>query len=258
MTKKGEDIQEQLLHFLERNPDGLHVGALQKLINVSRNSIYRYLDVLVYRGLVKKIKDERTWQLIEPIRPQTIYGFQYQAVLQGFAEIDPSHWNIQTDLGQKNFKRLGEYIFPKMKLQPLNVAALKTQTHHMDDIIEYILKLVQEASTIEKFKYVLKLDNNGFPDSETSLAAILSFEGGFVETDPVVGNGFAQYYIIAGLIQAAAEKTITPIYGGRVVVDVLNYNEMHQLVNLGVYLFFDKENPFIDPRYTKKEIEEKK
>ncbi|MHA1745930.1 MAG: helix-turn-helix domain-containing protein [Promethearchaeota archaeon] len=253
MTKKGEDIQEQLLHFLERNPDGLHVGALQKLIQVSRNSIYRYLDVLVYRGLVKKIKDERTWQLIEPIRPQTIYGFQYQAVLQGFAEIDPTHWDIKTDQGEKNFKLLGEYIFPKMKLQPLNVAVLKKQTHHMDDIIEYILKLVQEASTIEKFKWVLKLDKNGFPDAETSLAAILSFEGGFVETDPVVGNGFAQYYIIAGLIQAAAEKTITPIYGGRVVVDVLNYNEPHQLVNLGVYLFFNKENPFIDPRYAKNE-----
>ena len=252
MTKKGEDIQEQLLHFLERNPDGLHVGALQKLIQVSRNSIYRYLEILTLRGKVKKLPD-RTWQLIEPIRPQTIYGFQYQAVLQGFAEIDPDHWDIKTDLGRKNFKMLGEFIFPKMKLQPLNVTALKKQTHHMDDIIEYILKLVQEASTIEKFKWVLKLDKNGFPDAETHLAAILSFEGGFIKTDPVVGNGFAQYYIIAGLIQAAAEETITPIYGGRVIVKVLNVYEQHQLVELGVYLFFDRENPFIDPRYVKKE-----
>jgi DNA-binding HxlR family transcriptional regulator len=252
MTKKGEWIQDQIIHYLERNPDGLRVGKLKRLLDVSRNSIYRYLEELQMRGLIKKCEDNY-WQLKEPIKPQTIFGFQYQAVLQGLKAIGGEEWSIDTVEGKNNFKELGRFLLPHMKLPDIDVDALKQQTHKMDDIITYLFNLVQEAITVENFTFHPKWNENGFPNPRTHLAALIEFSGGYVSSDPVVGNGFAHYYILAGMIEEAARQLIPKIYGGSVEVNVIKEDVERQLVDIGFYVIFDEKTPYIDPQ-TKKEI----
>ncbi len=253
MTKKGEEIKEKILYLLERNPDGLRIGSLQKLLEVSRNSVYRYLEVLQLRGLVQK-KSDKTWQLKEPIKPQTILGYQYQAILQGLKEIGGQNWDIETPEGRENFKKIGQFVYPKLKIPEPNVPKLKEQPHQLEEVIRYLLKLLKEASTVEKSRYISHLSSEGFPNSTTHLAALIEFEGGYVASDPVQANGFSHYYIMAGITEAAITATITPIYGGRISVEVLKIDEERQLVDMGVYVFFDKKTPYIDPRSGQKII----
>ena len=126
MTKKGKDIQEKILRILDRNPDGLRIGQLQrvlkekeKLDKVSRNSVYRYLDLLEMKGSVCKQPD-KTYKLKERIRPQTIYGFQYQAILQGLRIVGGEKWDIKTKEGRDTFKKLGKITYPMMKFPDLS------------------------------------------------------------------------------------------------------------------------------------------
>ena len=135
----------------------------------------------------------------------------------------------------------------------LDLERLRQKTHYLQDIIEYGMKLVEEASSVEPFKTSFSLDDNGFPNENTNIAAIVSFHGGYVQTSKVKGNGFAHYYIIAGIIEANMEQIIPTIYGGRVVVDVIKMDEENQNVELGLFVYFDKETPFIDP-YSKRRI----
>ena len=253
MTKKGEEIKEKVLYLLERNPDGLRIGSLQKLLDVSRNSVYRYLEVLQLSGLVQKNND-KTWQLKEPLKPQTILGYQYQAILQGLKEIGGAIWDINIPEGKENFKKIGRYVYPKLKIPEPNILRLKEQPHQLDEIIRYLLKLLKEASTVEKSRYISHLTGDGFPNPATHLAAIVEFEGGYVASDPVEDNGFGHYYIIAGITEAAISATITPIYGGRISVEVLKIDQERQMVDVGVYVFFDKKTPYIDPRSGQKII----
>ncbi len=245
MTKKGELLSEKILSILDRNPDGVRIGTFQTLLNCSRNTIYRYLDELQDRGVVKK--HAKIYLLTRPLKPQTILGYQYQALLQGLKLVGGGAWDIDTDLGKQNFKKLGYTLLPKMKKSKINLENLKAQTHRLQDIVHYMLKLLEEVSTVEKFEYILKLDKNGFPDPN-HLAAIISYEGGYTQTDPVEGNGFAHYYIIIGLIEAAGNLVISPIFGGRLVADVLKIDFQRQIVDIGLYMFFDTKNPYIDPK----------
>ncbi|WP_457558523.1 helix-turn-helix domain-containing protein [Candidatus Harpocratesius sp.] len=253
MTKKGEQIQSQILRFLERNPDGLRIGQLTELLGVSRNSVYRYLDILVENDLVRK-QSNKLWVLTTPLKPQTILGYQYQALLQGLCHIGGNLWDIKTEIGRSNFKELGKWISPRMKESTkLDLEELKQKTHFLQDILEFGMKLVDEASSVEQFTTSFSLDANGFPNENTNLAAVVSFQGGYVQTSKVQGNGFAHYYIIAGIIERSMEQIIPAIYGGRVYVDILNMDEENQHVELGLYVIFDKITPFIDP-YTKRRI----
>ena len=118
----------------------------------------------------------------------------------------------------------------------------------MDELMEYSLKVLQEASTVEQFRLTTKLNKDGFPDPDTRLASVISFEGGYVASDPVLGNGFAHYYIIAGMIEAFTQKYICNIYGGRTRVDILKIEEDRQIVDLGVYMIFDSKTPYVDPK----------
>ena len=113
------------------------------------------------------------------------------------------------------------------------------------------MKILKEASSFEKTHYFSKVDDEGFPDPLTNIIGIIQFEGGYVKSESVEGNGYSHYYIISGVIEAALEASFLPIFGGRVVVDVLKLDEERQLVDLGVYVFFDKKTPFTDPKYTK-------
>jgi len=246
-TRKGIIIQEKILYYLERNPDGLRIGVLQNLIEVSRNSIYRYLDILEMKGLIYKMSD-KTWVLKEPLRPQTIPGYQYQAILEGIKDIGGSFWDIETTEGKKNFKELGKKIAPKMKLPDVDLDKLRQMAHYTPKILEYTQKLLQEMSTVERFNYESKLNDSGFPDPLTKLAGIITFEGGYIASDPVTANGFAHYYILAGAFEQVANKWISILYGGRTIVEVLKINEENQIVDLGVYTIFDKKTPYIDPR----------
>jgi len=253
VTKKGEQIKEQILRYLERNPDGLRIGQLTNLLGVSRNSVYRYVQELEENGKIKK-HHPKIWRLTKPFKPQTILGYQYQALLQGLRRIGGEMWDIKTENGRNNFKNLGKYISPRMKeSSKLDLERLRQKTHYLQDIIEYGMKLVEEASSVEPFKTSFSLDDNGFPNENTNIAAIVSFHGGYVQTSKVKGNGFAHYYIIAGIIEANMEQIIPTIYGGRVVVDVIKMDEENQNVELGLFVYFDKETPFIDP-YSKRRI----
>ena len=247
MTKKAEKIQEKILRILDRNPDGLRIGHLQKILDVSRNSVYRYLDLLEMKGSICKQPD-KSYILKERIRPQTIFGFQYQAILQGLQMVGGDKWDISKPEGKQTFKELGKITYPKMKFPNLSKDAdFKKQTHHLSDIIDKTLELLQETLPVEKFKKDLRLDKNGFPDKRTNLAAIISFEGGYVLSESVVGNGFAHYYIIAGLFEMWFEHLIPPIYGGRTIVDVIKIDNEHQIVDLALYAIFDEKTPFIEP-----------
>ncbi len=247
MTKKGERIKEELLSYLERNPDGMRVSDLQNLIDVSRNSIYRYLGELEKDELVEK-DENKLWSLTEPIKPKTIPGYHYQAILKGLKELsEKGEWDINTKNGQENFKKLGRFIFPYLKVPEIDIESLKDQNHHMDDIMEYATKLMQEAATVEDSYFESKMDSNGFPNPDSRLAAMISFKGGYIASDPVDGNGFGHYYILAGLVEAFAEKVIKPIYGGRCICNVLKIEERRQIVDLGVFMIFDKQDPYIDP-----------
>ncbi len=245
MTKKGEKIQEKILRILDRNPDGLRIGHLQKILDVSRNSVYRYLDLLEMKGSICKQSD-KTYVLKERIRPQTIFGFQYQAILQGLCIVGGSKWDIKTKEGKQNFKELGKITYPMMKFPDLSKnEEFKNQPHHLSDIIENTLKVLQDTLPVEKFKDDIRLDEKGFPDKQTNLAAIISFEGGYVLSEDVIDNGFAHYYIIAGLFEMWFEKLIPPIYGGRTVVDVIKIDREHQIIDLAFYVIFDEKNPYI-------------
>ena len=52
---------------------------------------------------------------------------------------------------------------------------------------------------------------------------------------------------MAGIIEAAVDATVTPIYGGRVTAKVLTTDEDNQIVDIAVYVFFDRKTPYIDP-----------
>lgn len=247
MTKKGERIQSEILHYLERNPDGLRIGRLTDLLQASRNSVYRYLDDLEQQGLIKKLSS-KLWVLTQPIKPTTILGYQYQALLQGLCDIGGNRWDISNPEGQENFKKLGVYIFPKMKnANKINIPQLKQQNHRLQTIIEYCLNLVEELSSVEQHSYMSKLTPEGFPDPDTNLAGVINLQGGYVQSDRIEGNGFAHYYIIAGIIEASLERVIPLIYGGRILVKVQTIDESMQLITLSLYVFFNKETPFIDP-----------
>jgi Mn-dependent DtxR family transcriptional regulator len=245
MTKKGENIQDKILRILDRNPDGLRIGQLQKLLEVSRNSVYRYLDLLEMKGSICKQSD-KTYKLKERIRPQTIYGFQYQAILQGLQMVGGDKWDIETKEGRQTFKNLGKKIYSMMKFPDLSKNEnFKKQAHHLTDIITSTLKVLQDTLPVERFTYDLRLDKDGFPDNkQTNLAAIISFEGGYVLSEKVRNNGFAHYYIMAGLFERWIEKLIPPIYGGRTIVDVIKIDEDHQIIDLALYAIFDEKTPF--------------
>lgn len=248
MTKKGELIKDHIVRLLERNPDGLRVGRLTELLDVSRNSVYRYLNILKEEGLICKL-DTKLWVLTNPIKPQTILGYQYQALLQGLKQIGGEFWNIELEEGRHNFKELGKYISPKMKgTAILDLEKLKQQNHHLQDIIAFGMKLIDETSSVENYNFHYKLDSNGFPLENTHLAGLVTFKGGYVQSAKVRGNGFAHYYIIAGIIEASFDRIIPEIYGGRVVVDLLKMDEVEQSVDIGLFVIFDKETPFIDPK----------
>jgi hypothetical protein len=253
MTKKGEEIKEKILYLLERNPDGLRIGSLVKLIHVSRNSVYRYLEVLQLSGYIHKTSG-KIWKLKNPLKPHTILGYQYQAILQGLKIVGGESWDITTMEGKENFKKIGRYVFPKLKIPDLNIEKLKAKSHQLEQVISHNLKLLREASTVEKARYISHLTDDGFPNPNTHLASIVEFEGGYVSSDPVKENGFGHYYIIAGIMEAAVDATIPPIYGGRVTCEVLKYDEDRQIVDIGVYVFFDKKNPYIDPHSGQKII----
>jgi len=235
MTKKGENIQDKILRLLDRNPDGLRIGQLQKLLEVSRNSVYRYLDILEMNGSICKQSD-KNYILKEPIRPQTIYGFQYQAILQGLQMVGGDKWDISSKEGKQTFKKLGKMTYPMMKFPDLSKnETFKNQIHHLKEIVETTLK-------------VLRLDKDGFPENkQTNLAAIISFEGGYVLSEKVKKNGFAHYYIMAGLFEMWFENLIPPLYGGRTIVDVFKTDEERQIVDLALYVIFDNEAPFTGP-----------
>jgi len=245
MTKKGESIQEKILQILDRNPDGLRIGQLQKLLEVSRNSVYRYLDLLEMRGTICKQPD-KSYKLKERIRPQTIYGFQYQAILRGLKIVGGDKWDIAKPEGKQSFKELGKITYPMMKFPDLTKDDnFKKQSHHLSDIIETTLKVLQETLPVETFKDDIRLDKDGFPDKLTNLAAIISFEGGYVLSEDVTKNGFAHYYIVAGLFEKWFEELIPPIYGGRSIVDVIKIDEDRQIIDLALYVIFDEKNPYI-------------
>ncbi len=248
MTKKGEHIQDKILRILDRNPDGLRIGQLQKLLEVSRNSVYRYLDLLEMKGSICKQTD-KTYILKERIRPQTIYGFQYQAILQGLQMVGGDKWDIETKEGKQTFKELGKITYPMMKFPDLSKNEnFRKQSHHLEDIIEKTLKVLQETLPVERFKFDLRLDKDGFPDNkQTNLAAIISFEGGYILSEKVKKNGFAHYYFVAGLFERWFGKLIPPIYGGRTIVDVIKIDEGRQIIDLALYVIFDEKSPFIAP-----------
>ncbi len=246
MTKKGQEIQEQILHYLDRNPDGLRIGVLQKLIGVSRNSIYRYLEELETRTLIEKQPD-KLWKLKTPLKPKTIPGYQYQALFQGLKEVGGEDWSIETEEGRKKFRELGKIMFNSMKLPSIDVPALKQKTHHITEIMDYAVKLIEEAATVETYKLEPKMNKNGYPDKDTHLMAIITLEESYVSSDPVTGNGYAHYYIHAGIVEEFAQKVISGIYGGRCRCDVLKIDEANQSVDMALYLFFDSETPFLDP-----------
>jgi len=245
MTKKGELIQEKILQILDRNPDGLRIGQLQKLLDVSRNSVYRYLDLLEMRGSICKQPD-KSYILKERIRPQTIYGFQYQAILRGLKIVGGNKWDISKPEGKQSFKELGKFTYPMMKFPDLSKDDnFKKQSHHLSDIIETTLKVLQVTLPVETFKDDIRLDKKGFPDKLTNLAAIISFEGGYILSEDVIENGFAHYYIVAGLFERWFENLIPPIYGGRTIVDVIKIDEERQIIDLALYVIFDEKNPYI-------------
>lgn len=265
MTKKGEKIESQIIRLLERNPDGLRIGRLTELMEVSRNSVYRYLHALEFKKIVIRLPETKLWALTHPIQSKTILGYQYQALLQGLRKIGGNFWDIDTDEGKIHFKELGRYISPKMKGSTLvDLAELKNKTHYLQDIIEFGMKLVDEASSVEQYRIEFKLDEQGYPTELTNLAGVITFSGGYVQSDKVKGNGFAHYYIIAGIIEASLDRVIPEIYGGRVVVDIHTMDDSDQRVDLGIYIIFDKETPFIDPQsrrkipFPQKEIRQRK
>ncbi|MHA1645933.1 MAG: hypothetical protein ACTSVL_00015 [Promethearchaeota archaeon] len=253
MTKKGEEIQEKILRILDRNPDGLRIGQLQKLLKVSilkvsRNSVYRYLDLLEMKGSICKQSD-KTYALKERIRPQTIYGFQYQAILQGLQMVGGDKWDISTKEGKETFKKLGKLTYPMMKFPDLSKNEnFKNQIHHLKEIVETTLKVLEDTLPVERFTFDLRLDKDGFPENkQTNLAAIISFEGGYVLSEKVKKNGFAHYYFISGLFERWFEKLIPPFYGGRTVVDVFKIDEDRQIIDLALYVIFDNEAPYKGP-----------
>jgi predicted DNA-binding transcriptional regulator len=247
MTKKGLHITERILYYLERNPDGLKIGTIQKLIDVSRNSVYRYLETLELRGLIAKLPS-KLWILKSPIKPRTIPGYLYQEILQGLKEIGQETWDIETDEGKEKFKLLGKIISPHMKFPKINLDELRNRAHHQQEIIDYTIKIVKEATTVENFKFVMKLTQDGYPDPDTNLAALITFEGGYIASDPVSENGFAHYYILAGIFEEFANKIISAVYGGRTIVNIIKIDEENQIVDLGVYIRFNKKHPYIDFR----------
>jgi len=248
MTKKGENIQDKILRLLDRNPDGLRIGQLQKLLEVSRNSVYRYLDILEMNGSICKQSD-KNYILKEPIRPQTIYGFQYQAMLQGLQMVGGDKWDISSKEGKQTFKKLGKMTYPMMKFPDLSKnETFKNQIHHLKEIVETTLKVLEDTLPVERFTFDLRLDKDGFPENkQTNLAAIISFEGGYVLSEKVKKNGFAHYYIMAGLFEMWFENLIPPLYGGRTIVDVFKTDEERQIVDLALYVIFDNEAPFTGP-----------
>ena len=129
MTKKGDQIESQIIRLLERNPDGLRIGRLTNLMEVSRNSVYRYLHVLETKNIVDRLPETKLWALINPNSPKTILGYQYQALLQGLRKIGGDFWNIDTNEGKLHFKELGRYISPKMRGSTLvDLEKLKRKT----------------------------------------------------------------------------------------------------------------------------------
>lgn len=253
MTKKGEDIKRRILNLLERNPNGLTVTSLQKLLKISRNTIYRYLEAISLEGLINQT-DSKMWILKEPIKPHTIPGYQYQAVFEGLKRIGGAIWDIKTDEGKNQFKELGKSIYKDMKFPRIDIGELQRRAHRIAEIYDYSIRLVQEAGTVERFKIESKLTKDGFPDPVSRLAGIVTFEGGYIASQPVIGNGFAHYYILSGVLEVYANEVISKIYGGRTIVNVIKIDEEKQIVDLGLYVIFDKETPYIDPKTLQKRV----
>ena len=252
-TKKGQKVVDKLIMLMERNPNGLNVTSLQKLINVSRNTIYRYLEQLQMEGRVI-MQPDHLWILKEPSKAKTIFGHQYQAILHGLHKIAGAEWDIKTEDGQNKFKELGKAIYAEMKMPTMDVEEIRRHAHRSPEIFSYALRLIQESGTVEKFKLENKLNKEGFPDPVSRLAAIITFEGGYVASEPVTENGFAHYYILAGVFEVYANRIISQIYGGRTVVNVIKIDPENQIVDLGIYVIFDSKTPFIDPKTLQKRV----
>jgi predicted Zn-ribbon and HTH transcriptional regulator len=248
MTVKGKMIREKIKSILERNKDGITVMSLKEIIGVSRNSIYKYLTELENEKVIKK--ENNKWFLSRPIKPKTIPGYQYQAILEGFKDVDPEHWDISTKTGRKNYIMVGHSIYDKLKYPEIDIERLKNKLHKFDEILEISQRMMKEAVTGETDVEIKTLiSESGYPDPDNRLAALITFEGGYVASEPVKGNGFAHYYILAGVIEAFIEKIIISIYGGRCKVKVINkkFEDDNQSIDLGVFIIFDKKTPFIDP-----------
>ena len=253
VTKKGQNVINQITQALEVNPAGLSITTLHSILRISRNTLYRYLNMLEEQNVLL-LQENHLWKLKESSKAKTIFGHQYQAVFHGLSKIGGQEWDISTEIGQKHFKNLGKAIYDEMKIPKINAEELKKQSHHLQNLFQYAMRLIQEAGTVERFNIESKLDKEGFPDPETRLAAIVTFEGGYVASEPVRGNGFAHYYILAGEFEVFANEIISLLYGGRTIVKVLKKDEENQIVDLAIYVIFDAKTPYIDPKTGQKRV----
>ena len=80
MTKKGEQIQDKILRILDRNPAGLRIGQLQKILKVSRNSVYRYLEKKIYPGMAYN-KETETYEPQAPHEALNLTEEEYNRVV---------------------------------------------------------------------------------------------------------------------------------------------------------------------------------
>ncbi|WP_371802300.1 hypothetical protein [Candidatus Lokiarchaeum ossiferum] len=247
-TPKGLLIREKILSTLNRNPDGLKFANLNNNIPCSRNTLYKYLNQLELEKVIERSPD-KIYSIHHNRLRSRVSGHQYQAILQGIAKIGGENWNIQTIEGQNKYKQLGKAIFPKLKHYYTNLNELSLNTLHKKDLFIYIRQLLGELKCLEEYHLESKIDSKtGFPDPYTQLVATISLQGTYLGEEVINGNGYAHYFIQAGIFESFLDYFVTPLYGGKGICDIIDINSSNSTIRFGLYVIFDDITPYHDPQ----------
>jgi predicted transcriptional regulator len=204
------DYKKKILECLENNTAGLTITDIAKKTDISRNTIYRYIDILEENDLVfkKKVGAYHLYFTKERdlLSKGLIYIF-YKGLLSIFKEKNPNIENLYKEIGRSLAKYVPITLWPpdSESMQTLKKLSNKFFLKTVGKFLPYLdpLKLRLDLKNIE-----LNEDNNRVIYHYTNVES--------AKDDP---NFINHYYLLTGY----AEVKITEIYGKRCKCDIQEF-----------------------------------
>ncbi len=186
------DYMKIILECLEINTAGLTITDIAKKTDISRNTIYRYIDILEEKDLVFK-KKVGAYHLYftkerEILKKDLIYGF-YKGLLSVFKENNPNKENLYKEIG----KSLAKYV-------PASLWAIgsKLQKRLKQFSNEFLLKTVGKfLQYLDPLKLNLTLKEIEMSENNNSVQYhFINIES--AKNDPEFIN---HYYLLVGFVE---------------------------------------------------------